>query len=129
MADRVEQQDFFPLAQSLAGLGISGSVQTGFSAVAGVQSPVAALLTTSDLLTLIKAHEMETQAQKADSFSNVPLWRTLDAGNQWCNDCSSVGILEVSVRTERIKVHVELATPASSGFLYLASADGLASAP
>lgn len=129
MAYCVEQQNFVPLAQLLAGLETSGSVQTGFSAAAGVQSSVAALLTTSDSLTLIEAQKMEIQAQKADSVSNVPLWRTLDAGDQQCNDCASVGLLEVPVGTERIKVHVELAAPARSGLLYLASAGGLASAP
>jgi len=90
---------------------------------------VAALLTTSDSLTLIKAQNLEIQAQKADSVGNVPLWRTLNAGDQQCNDCSSVGLLDVPTGTERIKVHVELAAPARSGLLYLASAGGLASAP
>lgn len=72
---------------------------------------MAAFSTTSDSL---KAQTLGIQAQRPDSVGDVPLWRTLNAGDQ---DCSSLGLLDVPMGTERIEVNVEFAR---SGLLYLA---------
>ena len=117
----VDQQNFIKISNLLANGEEAETVQMGFNAVAGTQYSVEAILTTLDSENLIKAQSMEIQAQRVDVIGNVQSWRTLNAGNQQCSNCASVGILDLPIGTQRIITHIELMPETVNGLLYLMS--------
>ena len=121
----VGKDNFVPLAKLLAnGKSRGASVETGFHPTVGQQYSVEAVLANSDSRTPLKAQSLEIQAQTADTVGSVQAWRTLNAGDNQCSDCASVGILGVPEGTQRIKAHVEVKPGTVNGLLYLASVGG-----
>lgn len=118
----VDQENFVQIARLLAnGRSTGGSVQTGFRPTTGQQYSVQAVLAQSDSRTPLIAQSLEIQAQTTDLVGNVQTWRTLNAGDNQCNNCASIGILEVPDGTQRIKTHIEVKPGTIDGLLYLAS--------
>ncbi|KAL8832130.1 MAG: hypothetical protein Q9191_000452 [Dirinaria sp. TL-2023a] len=118
----IEQNNFIPLAKLLAnGRSTGGSVEKGFQQAIGKQFSVEAVLADSDSRTPLKAQSLEIQAQTADMVGNVHAWRTLNAGDNQCSNCASVGLLRVPDGTQRVKAHVEVPPGTMNGLLYLAS--------
>jgi hypothetical protein len=118
----VSQENFVQIAKLLAnGRSTGGLVQTGFRPAVGQQYSVKAVLVNSDSRTPLAAQSLEIKAQTADMVGNVQAWRTLNAGDNQCSNCASVGMLSVPDGTKRIKTHIEVKSGTVDGLLYLAS--------
>ena len=118
----VDQRNFIQINKLLAnGRSTGGSVQNGFHPTIGQQYSIEAVLARSNSRTPLVAQSLEIQAQTADRVGNVRAWRTLNAGDNQCSECASVGILKVLDGTQRIKTHIEVKPGTVDGLLYLAS--------
>ncbi len=118
----VSQENFVQIAKLLAnGRSTGVLVQTGFRPAVGQQYSVKAVLASSDSRTPLAAQSLEIEAQTADKVGNVQAWRTLNAGDNQCSNCASVGILSVPDGTKRTKTHIEVKSGTVDGLLYLAS--------
>jgi len=118
----VGKENFIQIDKSLAnGRSTGGSVQTGFRPAIGQRYSVEAVLASSDSRTPLIAQSLEIKAETADMVGNVQAWRILNARDNQCSNCASVGILSIPDATQRNKTHVEVKSGTVEGLLYLAS--------
>ena len=116
----VDVENAIALTKLLAGEATGGTVISTYHVNSGTQASIGAVLTTTDSQTLINAQNIEIQAQTADQLGGIQSWRTLNGGDQQCNSCSSLSLLQVPEGTERVKVTVN--SPGSkNGLLNLAA--------
>lgn len=118
----VEPHSIVALVGVLGAEGLGGTAIARYSTTAGKVSSVGAILTSPDSHSLIDVQNFEIQAQGADVIGSTAVWRTLNAGDQQCNACSSLSMLTVPEGTERLKVTLGGVPPGmKDGLLYLAS--------